>query len=380
MRNFLINVLLLTILQPAISVANPYQAIYVFGDSLSDTGRIYQLSGGSLPASPPYYQGRFSNGSIWVEYLAEQLQLTYDANTNFAWGGAETGTSFLPQGLKTQVNNYLRSNPQADPTGLYLVGAGSNDFFVFGNDATEANIQTTVDNVISVVTQLHEAGAQFIAVLNVPDLGLTPSGQTQNTDGTLTNIIAQYNASLYARLNQLNYSVAYIDAFSTLRNLVTTPALLNLENVTEPCLQTTPTQQICDNPNSYLFWDDKHPTTVVHQNIATQTYQLIQQAEYLPETGNLQLPVVTVTDAQGNTSTFQAVLQQQTSPEWHFAVTQLTTTAVQTGLAPASIYHAETGDLEIPRVYVGTQACQVTLSLTADTTQLLFYLKTVSCD
>ena len=36
--------------------------IYVFGDSLSDNGSLFAASGGMAPPSPPYFNGRFSNG------------------------------------------------------------------------------------------------------------------------------------------------------------------------------------------------------------------------------------------------------------------------------------------------------------------------------
>ena len=44
----------------------PYTGIYVFGDSLSDSGRLFAAT--QIPP-PPYYQGRFSNGPIWIDYL-----------------------------------------------------------------------------------------------------------------------------------------------------------------------------------------------------------------------------------------------------------------------------------------------------------------------
>lgn len=34
--------------------------LYVFGDSLSDTGNTYKATQGIIPPSPPYFQGRFS--------------------------------------------------------------------------------------------------------------------------------------------------------------------------------------------------------------------------------------------------------------------------------------------------------------------------------
>jgi len=40
--------------------ATPFSQLVVFGDSNVDNGNFYAATGGTLPASPPYYQGRFS--------------------------------------------------------------------------------------------------------------------------------------------------------------------------------------------------------------------------------------------------------------------------------------------------------------------------------
>ncbi|HDV5785644.1 TPA: hypothetical protein RJD83_002616 [Legionella pneumophila] len=42
--------------------------IVVFGDGLSDNGNLYAYTNHRRPASPAYYNGRFSNGPVWVEY------------------------------------------------------------------------------------------------------------------------------------------------------------------------------------------------------------------------------------------------------------------------------------------------------------------------
>jgi phospholipase/lecithinase/hemolysin len=52
-----------------------YDAIYVFGDSYCDVGNIYIATAHAIPLSPPYYQGRFSNGPIWVEHVAGAMGL-----------------------------------------------------------------------------------------------------------------------------------------------------------------------------------------------------------------------------------------------------------------------------------------------------------------
>src|SRR5687768_7839276 len=75
-----------------------YSTIYVFGASTVDRGRIPELIAEqdpslhvSFPPSPPYFDGRFSNGPTYVEQLPALLGIPPAPEQNFAVGGAETG-------------------------------------------------------------------------------------------------------------------------------------------------------------------------------------------------------------------------------------------------------------------------------------------------
>ncbi|NEO94978.1 MAG: phospholipase, partial [Moorea sp. SIO3G5] len=67
--------------------------LYVFGDSLSDSGNLFNISKASnqlnptipiIPQSPPYFQGSFSNGPIWVDYLADALDIEVKRSTDLS--------------------------------------------------------------------------------------------------------------------------------------------------------------------------------------------------------------------------------------------------------------------------------------------------------
>lgn len=114
---------------------NLFDQMFVFGDSLSDIGTLFSLTGGLVPPTPPYFNGRFSNGPVWVENLAPRLGLAFNPSTDFAIGGATSGNqnvgslpgASLP-GLQQQVDNFVAANQAgADPNALYLVWAGAND-------------------------------------------------------------------------------------------------------------------------------------------------------------------------------------------------------------------------------------------------------------
>src|SRR6266536_2622237 len=81
--------------------ASAFDAIVAFGDSLTDTG--------NEPAEPNlHYQGRWSNGPLWVEYLSGRLGFPYNPSNNFAHSGAQTDDT------STQVMNYTPTGDISD--------------------------------------------------------------------------------------------------------------------------------------------------------------------------------------------------------------------------------------------------------------------------
>ena len=67
-------------------------SFYVFGDSLSDDGNLFDLTGNP---PPPYFEGRFSNGPVWADTAAGAVA---GPTANFAFGGARAEGPG-PQGL-----------------------------------------------------------------------------------------------------------------------------------------------------------------------------------------------------------------------------------------------------------------------------------------
>ena len=86
--------------------AQDYGRIITFGDSLSDNGNLYAATGGAQPLSPPYFQGRFSNGPVWVELLGftqARVGGSVTGSINYAYGGARTDLSAFPPGMRAQL-------------------------------------------------------------------------------------------------------------------------------------------------------------------------------------------------------------------------------------------------------------------------------------
>ena len=243
---------------------SPINQLYVFGDSLSDTGTIYNATGGAYPPSPPYFQGRYSNGPVWVEHLASKLAVTLDRTHNFAAGGATTeanGAYGVP-GLLTQVKSFTTTHAQADPQALYVIWAGANDYL---QGATNPTI--VVKNLMQAIESLSKVGAQKILVGNLPDLGQLPSTRNTSNSSPLSAVTQAHNLILAQSLKPLEAKVQIIqlDASALYRAAETDPARFGFTNVTTGCLSAP---DRCRQPDTFLFWDGIHPTTAAHRALS----------------------------------------------------------------------------------------------------------------
>ncbi|MDB9485781.1 SGNH/GDSL hydrolase family protein [Dolichospermum circinale CS-537/01] len=249
----------------------------IFGDSLSDTGNAYQASGNTFPP-PPNYQGRLSNGLIWIDYLARNLQFTDQSIENFAFLGANTGVSntfgqITVPGLLTQIQQFktLNTATPVGKDGLYVIWAGGNDFLNLATNPTQA-ITNAVTNISSAITTLAELGAKEIVVGNLPDLGATPLSIANNNVDNARLISIGFNAALTQALTNLepvlNVDLSLVDIFGLSAAFQANPASYNFTNITQPLI--TATNPV--DPNQYAFWDDFHPTTKLHQ-LVTGTFE-----------------------------------------------------------------------------------------------------------
>ena len=244
--------------------AQKIDEIYVFGDSLSDVGNVLKAAKGSNPPTPPYFPGRYSNGPIWVDYLASQLKLTSNPDTNFAVSGATTGNSknAIP-GLLAQIERFKATHSSADRSALYIIWAGANDYLGGGTDPT-----APVNNLTKAVQSLEAVGAKNIVVVNLPDLGKLPGTRTSERSASLSNLTREHNSRLATAIRSLrqklspDIKITYLDANSVFNQVLNNPEKLGFKNVTQSCLNQG---SICDNPNEYFFWDGIHPTTAAHK-------------------------------------------------------------------------------------------------------------------
>ena len=305
-----------------------YSNIYAFGDSLLDTGNLFNATTSAQeffaslgvdipvqPPSPPYFEGRFSNGELWIDRLADEFDVdlipatelsvvspgsevfspvtlievnpavspflngnTANQSVNFAYGSASTGAngtgelgSFIP-GMKQQVDFFvkdlLQANQEADPNALYVLWGGSNDYI-----GSNADPEQVVNNIESEVESLYDSGAREFLVVNLPDLGAIPEADNPElavSSEELTQLSDTHNSLLDSSVEELEdiltgAKVTVLDVNSLFDDVVANPEEFGFTNVTKPFLDpVTFTPTVGANPDEYLFYDNFHPTEAAH--------------------------------------------------------------------------------------------------------------------
>jgi phospholipase/lecithinase/hemolysin len=296
---------LFSFMLPLKASAAPFSAMYVFGDSLSDQGNIFNLTGGSVnptqatPPSPPYFNGRYSNGPNWVDYLGQNLGLKPTLFTNLNTTIPTQGINYAEGGAYSGIGNAVDPNPnllgvfqqvglftkpfidayrKVDPNALYIVLGGANDYlFPQTNNTTQPK---PFENILQSVKLLAASGAKNIVVLNLPDLGKIPAATIDNRNPiSLSQSTIEFNSALAAGLRTLRHNsqlnIVSVDVNSLVKQIITNKQLFGVKNVTDACLNTT-TQTICTSPNKYLYWDDFHPTTVIDKLVADKALAAIE--------------------------------------------------------------------------------------------------------
>jgi phospholipase/lecithinase/hemolysin len=256
-----------------------FSSLFVYGDSLSDTGRI--------PSSAPsYYNGRWSNGSVWVEYLSVRLGFSYSSANNLAFAG--TTTSYLAAEVGATP-----ASPNL-PSGLCAIWSGGNDFRnnlndgVYNDSSWSNLIAAAVSNITNSVGLLAAKGARNMLVCNLPDLGKVPElrqSYSSAYQAYISGKVVLFNTALASALNRLaqarpDLSLYQFDVYSKYASLLAAPASFgftveDIGALDDPSLG----DKSFNGPgSSYVFWDAIHPTTKAHSLIADWAYHFLAGA------------------------------------------------------------------------------------------------------
>lgn len=303
-----------------VAQAAGYTNIFVFGDSLSDIGNLHAVDA--------KYPVRFSNGPVAVEDLAKDLGLSLTPafyltlppgtppsqyGNDYAVAGAVATDEGNPINLPTQVNAFLQIHGGHAPSGaLYVVMIGGNDIFAAqdivmngswdSGTAADKRVSDAAASVKKELNTLIAAGATHILVVDAPDVGKTPMTRIKaaklaaNATNFYQNVVASELPMITRALSvdydlRLDLAVSNVEAndninikqyslFHLLDKLTNDPDDYGYTNVTDPCLYELTVSTPHLNPscdfNSWLFYDEIHPTAVTHKRAGDGMAALVQ--------------------------------------------------------------------------------------------------------
>jgi outer membrane lipase/esterase len=320
--------------------AAPYSQFIVFGDSLSDSGQFPDFGSPLLGGNPtggvrftnrtgPDYQNNNQEyfAAVSTQRLAALLGLQAlpstpvlpqaltgnPDGTNYAVGGYRTdqildsiinqSDTVVPVGqpgagtvLRSRSGYLVEFQFRADPNALYYINGGGND--VLQNIVTDqASAASAAADLVAGVAALQQAGARYIIVSDLPDVGLTPAGFASgnrvawsNASTLLNNELGAQLSSLGGNVIRLNFRSLLVEVRNDLASFGFDPAVVQ----TDVCFSggsciPDPTWGIggtSPNPDRLMFNDGVHPTAAVQQISADYIHSILSapwEISLLPE-------------------------------------------------------------------------------------------------
>ncbi|PIA55275.1 hypothetical protein AQUCO_00800177v1 [Aquilegia coerulea] len=306
-------------------------AMFVFGDSLVDSGNNNYLSSMAKANYMPYGidftgwpTGRFTNGRTIADFLGEKLGLPYipayaDPNTvgtrmvdgvNYASAAAgildETGQNYGQRfSLSQQVLNFQNTVNQL----RYEMGgnitqhlAKSIAFLVFGSNdyinnyliyrpsySPEDFANLLINHYTRQLLALHSMGLRKFLVAGVGPLGCIPSQRATAPPGSCVNSVNQMlgtlNVGLRKLVAQLNSDhpgamFVYGNTYGGMGDILNNPGAYGFSITDRGCCGVRSQGQVtclpysvpCPNRSQYVFWDAFHPTQSTNAVLAQRAF------------------------------------------------------------------------------------------------------------
>ena len=283
-------------------------------------GTDFAFGGAGLVNNSP---GTPSSAPVLPAQLGMYLQATggqADPNALYAvWGGANdifygatsaaagaTAQQLIQQTIQQTVQQAIAGNViPNDPTAIAAytaqitpvvtqqvtaqVEAAAGVTSLMTPDQVQANIQQAAATELGMIDQLGKAGARYVMVFNLPNIGATPEAMAQGATASaqLTGLTLTFNNTLNTGLAKAGVNIIPVNTFALLSELIADPSRYGFTNVTQPactgssfgCLPAgTPGATSTYQPgteNTYLFADGVHPTTATHAMLAQYAESII---------------------------------------------------------------------------------------------------------
>lgn len=291
--------------------AYDYGTLVYFGDSLTDDGNLYSLSGAvatdSLPVDAAGYNQRFTNGLVFAEYTTALLGVANELN--FGIGGAQAlGALTLrelivdrnlegfltvplsdPQldfdiNLTAQIDRFLAETDGQDRSDMSAtVFIGANDYLNFEPSSPDAllleglGLLFRITNGVAEAAQsLADAGVGQIVINSLPSGDFFPAvTASEDLSPVAELVLGLHNVRLANTVEALQaqgVDAVYIDIEAMTRAIIADP--LNF-GITAPIEEVVVLSGDIENPvlnpeledvplDNIAFFDAVHPTDTIH--------------------------------------------------------------------------------------------------------------------
>lgn len=315
----------------AFAAPSPYSTMVVFGDSLADAGQFPDgVSGATLRftnRTGPTFQGDY--GLVSSTLLGSKLGVApndLNASTspvraaqglpdgnNWAVGGYRTDNildsitsvsdTAIPPGnagagtvLRSRQGYPPANGGRADPNALYFLSGGGNDFLQ-QRALSPGQAVAAGGRLADSAQALQQAGARYIMVWMLPDLGLTPAINGTPQQAGTSALSSIFNQALVQRLSQIDAQIIPLNIPLLLQETFADPGRFGLatgQNLTGTCFTgnsctANPTYGIGGtqpDPTKLIYNDSVHPTVAGQRLIADYAYSLLAapwELSLLPE-------------------------------------------------------------------------------------------------
>lgn len=257
--------------------------VVALGDSLSDTGNIFNASQWRFPNPNSWFLGHFSNGFVWTEYIAKAKNLPL---YNWAVGGAAGENQYIAlTGVGDQVSSYLTYAKLAKnykpANTLFTLEFGLNDFMNYNRGVPEVKA-----DYAEALIRLTDAGAKNFMLMTLPDATKAPQFKysTQEEIDKIRAKVLEMNEFIKAQAmyyKAQGYNITLFDTHALFETLTSAPEEHGFVNASDPCLDINRSSSVdymythalrsecaASGAEKFVFWDVTHPTTATHRYVA----------------------------------------------------------------------------------------------------------------
>jgi outer membrane lipase/esterase len=284
--------------------AAPYSGLYVFGDSLFDSGgnATAIATGNGIPGvratnlvGPTYQAGSGeASGRISPQFIAENLGIELTGSefggTNYAVGAHKSddtlesitalgGTYSAAAG---EFNSYFYdlslNGGSVDPNALFVLNGGGNDLGAIINGDFVSYTQIA-SNLLASAKALADNGAGYIVITDVPNFPVSPTASVLPDvfNEFLTNAVLDQNELLLAGVQAMDANVILLNTYKFSEELFADPSAfgfsLSSADLSANCFEPTPlgcggskpegnVDSANPNPDQFFFNDNLHFTTL----------------------------------------------------------------------------------------------------------------------